>query len=269
MHDNSILEGHFSRVVEIMSRLRGEGGCPWDREQTFDSIRAHTIEEAYEVLEAVTNRDWDGLREELGDLFLQVVFYAQMATEEDRFSLADVLEELADKLVRRHPHVFGKEQAATAEAALARWNAAKAAEGKRSDASRMAGIPASLPALSEAVKQGERAARVGLDWSDTAAVWGKLEEELDELRRAASSGEPHERVEEELGDVLLTASSLARHLGVDPEAALKHANRKFARRFRRIEAWDGGAPTRHTAAEWEELWERSKREETPTSNPKP
>ncbi|TAN20863.1 MAG: nucleoside triphosphate pyrophosphohydrolase [Acidobacteria bacterium] len=249
-------EARFQRVVEIMRRLRAPNGCPWDREQTFDSIRANTLEEAYEVLEAIGERDWEGLREELGDLLLQVVFYAEMAEEEGKFTIAGVLEELADKLVRRHPHVFGKEKAANADAALARWNAAKAAEGKREDRSALAGIPRALPGLAEAQKMGQRAARQGFDWDNVEGVWRKLDEELAELRTA----ETRETREEEMGDVLFTAANLARHMGVDPEAALKHANQKFARRYRAMEALAPDARGR-TAQQWEELWQRAKRAE--------
>lgn len=253
---SSIIEARFQRVVEIMRRLRSPDGCPWDREQTFDSIRANTLEEAYEVLEAISARDWQGLREELGDLLLQVVFYAEMAEEASHFTLAEVLDELADKLVRRHPHVFGKEKAASAEAALARWNAAKAAEGKREDRSALAGIPRALPGLAEAQKMGQRSARQGFDWENAAGVWRKLEEELAELQAA----ETRERREEELGDVLFTAANLARHMGVDAEAALKHANQKFARRYRAMEALAPDVRER-TAQQWEELWQRVKRAE--------
>ena len=251
----------FDRVVAIMHRLRAPDGCPWDRKQDFDSIRQHTLEEAYEVLEAIGERDWPALREELGDLLLQVVFYAEMAEEQHLFDINDVLTELADKLVRRHPHVFGEgERAANPEAALTRWNEMKAAEGKRADTSEMAGIPKGLPGLSEAVKMGQRAARVGFDWPDAAGVWEKLEEELGELRRAAEEPGDRRRIEEELGDVLFTVANLARHLGLDGEAACKHANQKFARRFRLMEqaaGADTGADK--TAAQWEELWQQAKR----------
>ncbi|MGH9413299.1 MAG: nucleoside triphosphate pyrophosphohydrolase [Terriglobales bacterium] len=253
-----IIEARFQRVVDIMRRLRAPDGCPWDREQTFDSIRANTLEETYEVLEAIAARDWEGLREELGDLLLQVLFYAQMAGEAGRFTLDAVLDELAEKLVRRHPHVFGAAKAANADAALARWNAVKAAEGKRDDHSAMAGIPRALPALAEAQKMGQRAARLGFDWNHADEVWPKLDEEMAELRQA----ETHTHREEELGDLLLTVVSLARHYGLDAEAALKHANQKFARRFRAMETMAPAAGQR-TAEQWEELWQRAKHEKTP------
>ncbi|MGN6592697.1 MAG: nucleoside triphosphate pyrophosphohydrolase [Terriglobales bacterium] len=259
-----MIDAPFDRVVAIMHRLRAPDGCPWDRKQDFDSIRQHTIEEAYEVLEAIAERDWAALREELGDLLLQVVFYAEMAEEQQLFTIQDVLTELADKLVRRHPHVFGEgERAASPDAALARWNEMKAAEGKREDRSGMAGIPPGLPGLAEAMKMGQRAARVKFDWPDAAGVWTKLDEELGELRRAAEEPGNRRRMEEELGDVLFTLANLARHLGLDAEAASKHANQKFARRFRLMEqaaGADGGAEK--TAAQWEELWQQVKRNET-------
>ncbi len=244
-----------------MRQLRAPGGCPWDREQTFDSIRQHTLEEAYEVLEAVTARDPAALREELGDLLLQVVFYAQMAQEEGWFGIADVLRELAGKLVRRHPHVFGDQAGAarTPADALARWNAAKAAEKANAGrASRLSGIPAGLPGLAEAHKLGQRAAAAGFDWADAAGVEAKLEEEVAELRQARTSG-GRAAQEEELGDLLFTVANWARHEGLDPEAALKHANRKFQRRFQAMEAAAGaGELERLSAAQWETLWQQAK-----------
>ncbi|MGH9474837.1 MAG: nucleoside triphosphate pyrophosphohydrolase [Terriglobales bacterium] len=242
-----------------MRRLRAPDGCAWDREQTFDSIRANTLEEAYEVLEAISARNWEGLREELGDLLLQAIFYAQMAAEAGYFTLAEVLDELAEKLVRRHPHVFGDAQAADATAALAHWNAAKAAEGKRADASTLSGIVRTLPGLAEAGKLGQRAAGVGFDWSGAAGVWEKLEEEIAELQAAERAGQPPAQLEEELGDMLFTAANLARHLGLDAEAALKHANQKFARRFRAMEERGGGGA--RAAEEWEQLWRQVKQNE--------
>jgi ATP diphosphatase len=251
-------------VVEIMHRLRAPGGCPWDREQTFDSIRKHTLEEAYEVLEAVTARNPAALREELGDLLLQVVFYAEMAREETWFSIADVLRELADKLVRRHPHVFGDDAgtARSADEALARWNAAKAAEKPAAARpSKLSGIAPGLPALAEAHKLGQRAAAAGFDWADARGVEAKLDEEIDELRRARAEG-GRQAQEAELGDLLFTLANWARHEGLDPEAALKHANRKFQRRFQAMEA-AAGTPEleRLSAAQWETLWQRAKQAE--------
>ncbi len=251
-------------MVAILRRLRAPDGCPWDREQTFDSIRPHTLEEAYEVLEAVTARDREALREELGDLLLQVVFYAQMAQEAGWFAIADVLRELEAKLVRRHPHVFGEAagSARTPEEALARWNAAKAQEkpaGARQ--SRLSGIAAGLPGLAEAHKLGQRAAAVGFDWADASGVEAKLDEEIGELRQARTQG-GREAQEAELGDLLFTLANWARHEGLDPEAALKHANRKFERRFRAMEAAATEDLERLSAAQWETLWQQAKQAET-------
>ncbi len=256
-----------------MRRLRAPGGCPWDRKQTFDSIRAHTLEEAYEVLEAIGERNWPGLREELGDLLLQVVFYAEMAEEAGHFTLEEVLRELAEKLVRRHPHVFGEAAAEglSPEEALGRWNAVKAAEraaagADEERASLMAGIPPGLPALAEAVKRGQRAAGVGFDWPQAQGVVAKLREEMAELDAEMAGGD-RRRLEEELGDLLFTAANLARHLGLEPESALKRANRKFQRRFEAMERMAEGRALRALTAEaWEELWQRAKRAQPPNGD---
>lgn len=262
LHPDSNIDAGFARVVEIMHRLRAPGGCPWDQKQTFDSIRAHTLEEAYEVLEAISDRDWPALREELGDLLLQVVFYAEMAEEEGRFNIQEVLQGLAEKLVRRHPHVFAEAPAGlSAEEALGRWNAAKAAEREAAGAgpaSLMAGIPRGLPALAEAVKRGQRAAGVGFDWPAVEGVLAKLEEELGELRAEMAQADPA-GLEEELGDLLFTVANLARHLGVEPESALKRANRKFRARFEAMEGLAAGRELAQlTPTQWDELWERAK-----------
>ncbi|HUX68454.1 MAG TPA: nucleoside triphosphate pyrophosphohydrolase [Terriglobales bacterium] len=273
MHTDSNIDAGFARVVEIMRRLRAPGGCPWDRKQTFDSIRAHTLEEAYEVLEAIGERNWPGLREELGDLLLQVVFYAEMAEEAGHFTLEEVLRELAEKLVRRHPHVFGEAAAEglSPEEALGRWNAVKAAEraaagADEERASLMAGIPPGLPALAEAVKRGQRAAGVGFDWPQAQGVVAKLREEMAELDAEMAGGD-RRRLEEELGDLLFTAANLARHLGLEPESALKRANRKFQRRFEAMERMAEGRALRALTAEaWEELWQRAKRAQPPNGD---
>lgn len=272
LHNKTNIDAALARVVEIMHQLRAPGGCPWDRRQTFDSIRTHTLEEAYEVLEAIGDRNWPGLREELGDLLLQVVFYAEMAEEAGYFAIDDVLRELADKLIRRHPHVFAEPgSAATPDEALGRWNAAKAAErtpaGAASQApppSLMAGIPKHLPALAEAGKLGGRAARAGFDWPAAALIWSKIEEELTELRAALTrpdGGGRTAEIEDELGDVLFSVVNLARHLDLDPEAALKRANRKFLRRFQHMEdaaRAQGRELNQLAAAEWDERWRESK-----------
>src|SRR6185437_9923552 len=190
--NNASIDASFARVVGIMHRLRAPEGCPWDRAQTFESIRAHTLEETYEVLEAISARDFAALREELGDLLLHVLFYSEMAAEQDRFTIADVLNELADKLVRRHPHVFQPgESAASPEAALGRWNAMKAAEkGGSPRKSLLDGIPRELPGLAEAAKLGHRAASVGFDWPDPGGVAAKVEEEWGELHAEMAANAP-------------------------------------------------------------------------------
>ncbi len=285
----------FERAVSIMARLRGPGGCPWDREQTFDSIKPYTLEEAYEVLEAIDNRDWDELRGELGDLLLQVLFYSQMAQEDGTFSIDDVLERLSDKLVRRHPHVFGDVTAETSADVLRNWEAIKAEEKKRrleagggksakteAGESVLAGVSAAMPALLEAHKLSSRAAHVGFDWPEIGGLFEKLEEEAaelkDELRQLpspvrpaargiAGSGKPQvpedlrHRLEEEVGDMFFVLVNIARYLALDPESALKKTNRKFKRRFQWMEEQlraSGRGAQDASAEELESLWQRAK-----------
>jgi MazG family protein len=289
---------HFERAVSIMARLRGPGGCPWDREQTFDSIKPYTLEEAYEVLEAIDNRDWDELRGELGDLLLQVLFYSQMAEEEGRFSINDVLDRLSTKLVNRHPHVFGDATAETSADVLRNWEAIKAEEKKKrleagggksvqpqNPESVLAGVSSAMPALLEAHKLSSRAAHVGFDWQEIGGLFDKLEEEVielrDELRRlpspatpvgrgVAGSGKPQvpealrHRLEEEVGDMFFVVVNIARYLSLDPESALKKTNRKFKRRFQWMEEQlraSGRTPQQSTMNELESLWQRAKQQE--------
>lgn len=246
-----------------MHRLRAPGGCPWDRQQTYDSIRQHTLEEAYEVLEAITGRNWDGLREELGDLLLQVVFYAEMAQEDGHFTMEDVLRHLADKLIRRHPHVFsaGGEAGLSPEQALGRWNEIKRQEkGIDAPASRLAGIPRALPGLAEAAKLGQRAASVGFDWPDLAGVLAKVREELAEFESEQVAPANLSRLEDEFGDILFSLCQLARRCGIEPESALKRANRKFERRFQHMERTAGGRDLSELSmADWDALWNEAKR----------
>jgi ATP diphosphatase len=285
-----------------MARLRAPDGCPWDRSQTFDSIRSYTLEETYEVLQAIGDRDWPGVREELGDLLLQVLFYAQMATEAGLFDIGEVMTGLAEKLVRRHPHVFedASGQRLSPEQALGRWDAMKAAEkpgagegGARSKpVSSLGKIPRGLPAIVEAYKMSVRAAAQGFEWPDTEAVLSKLEEEIAELRaelkapkappaagdkpasaeRAAGAGAPppqapgnlNARIEEEVGDMFFTVVNVARHLGVEPESALKRSNAKFRRRYDAMEEklQAGGRTVAATdAAELDRQWNEVKRGE--------
>ena len=262
----------IGRLLAIMARLRDpEGGCPWDLEQTFATIAPHTIEEAYEVAQAIADEDWPSLRDELGDLLFQVVYYAQMAREKGFFDFNEVAESIADKMVSRHPHVFGDENIADAAAQTTAWEAHKAAERRAKAPSSAAtpgvldGVARGLPGLTRAKKLQSRAARVGFDWPSAAPVIGKIEEEIGELRAELAQNSAPERLADELGDLLFAYANLARHLGLDPEAALRGANAKFERRFRRIEALlaaDGRAPEDADLAEMETLWVRAKTEET-------
>jgi MazG family protein len=238
----------ISRLIEIMAALRNpDGGCPWDLEQDFMSIRNYTIEEAYEVADAIERRNFDDLRDELGDLLLQPVFHAQMAAEARRFDFGDVVHAITEKLIRRHPHVFGEQAARDAGGAKARWDdvkedeRAKKAARRSGPASVLDDVPMVLPALARAEKLTKRAARIGFDWPDVPAVLEKVTEELAELDAATTPEARHE----ELGDLLFAVANLARHLGIDPEAALRDANAKFTRRFHYVEARaaaDGIAP---------------------------
>ncbi|MCU0815916.1 MAG: nucleoside triphosphate pyrophosphohydrolase [Cypionkella sp.] len=255
-------EGGLPRLVEIMARLRAPDGCPWDREQTFATIALYTIEEAHEVADAIAREAWGELKGELGDLLFQSVYHAQMAAEAGLFDLHDVIRAISDKMVARHPHVFGAEaDPRTAEEQTAAWEAQKARE--RGPARVLDGVALGLPALTRAVKLQKRAARVGFDWPSTDEVVAKITEEAAELVEARESLTPAE-VEEEFGDLLFVMANLARHLSVDPEAALRAANAKFTRRFARIEDWlaeAGKTPAESDLAEMDALWNRAKAEE--------
>jgi tetrapyrrole methylase family protein / MazG family protein len=249
----------FQRLVEIMARLRAPGGCPWDREQTFDSIKPYTLEETYEVMDAIDRRDWRGLAEELGDFILQAVFYAQMAEEEKLFAIGDALDAINEKLVRRHPHIFGSETAETPGDVMRIWGEVKASEkkDKDKDASLLSGVPRALPALVEAQQIASRAAGVGFDWENREQVIEKLHEELREFENA-----PPEEQEGELGDLLFVLVNIARFAKVDPEQALRKTNTKFRQRFGYIEqklAERGRRLTESNIGEMEELWQEAKR----------
>ncbi len=289
----------FERAVEIMARLRAPGGCPWDREQSFDTIKPYTLEETYEVLEAIDNRDWRELTGELGDLLLQVLFYSEMAREAGHFSIDDVLERLAKKLVDRHPHVFGEVKADTPAEVLRNWEALKAEEkrkrveaggGKEAETaadarSVLAGVSSRMPALLEAHKLSSRAAHVGFDWPEIEGLFTKLSEETEELREEleglpvksgapgkgiAGSGTPQVpealrgRLEDEVGDLFFVLVNIARYLSLDPESALRKTNRKFRRRFQwmeeRLQA-SGRGPQQASMDELEELWQQAKQRE--------
>ncbi|MDP9169077.1 MAG: nucleoside triphosphate pyrophosphohydrolase [Acidobacteriota bacterium] len=227
----------FQRLVEIMALLRAPGGCPWDREQSFYSIRKYTLEETYEVLDAIDRRDWSDLRDELGDFLLQAVFYAQMAAEEGLFEIGDSLDAINQKLVRRHPHVFADESAATGDDVKKRWDEIKAGERKlkpQTPQGLLDTVPRALPALIEAQQITSRAAGVGFDWSDANQVVEKLHEELAEFAQAREAASP-DRMEDELGDLLFVIVNLARFVKVDPEQALRRTNAKFRERFKHIE----------------------------------
>ena len=270
----------FERSAEIMKRLRAPDGCPWDREQNFDSIRKYTLEEVYEVFDAIERSDWPHLSEELGDLLLQVLFYAEMAANEGHFTISDVLNELNRKLVRRHPHVFGEEAAreagnqaevdAAVEGSAARvlrnWEEIKKAEklaarkSAESAHSRLAGVSRALPALSEATKIGSKAAKVGFDWPVWRDLLPKMNEELAELEAEAEKSERDSAaVEAELGDVLFTAVNLGRHLGVDAEMALRGANLRFRQRFQWMEKHAQKPLEELDPAELEDLWSTAKK----------
>ncbi|MCC6207227.1 MAG: nucleoside triphosphate pyrophosphohydrolase [Gammaproteobacteria bacterium] len=256
----------MDELLEIMRRLRArEGGCPWDSAQTLQSLLPHTLEEAYEVVDAIERGDVAGLCDELGDLLFQVVFYARIAEEQGAFTFREVAEGIVTKLIRRHPHVFGAGQIADAQAQSADWEAHKARE--RSDKGvrgTLAGVAQALPALTRAVKLQNRAARDGFDWPDVERVFDKIAEEIGELRAELGTPAGSPRRVHEVGDLLLAVSNLARHLGVDPEAALRQANRRFEWRYARMEAIaaDGGHRFGDLALdEQEALWRRAKSEE--------
>jgi MazG family protein len=260
-----------SALLELMARLRDPvNGCPWDREQTFATIAPFTLEEAYEVADAIDRGDPGQLRDELGDLLFQIVFHSRMAQERGWFDFAAVAISIHDKLVRRHPHVFAGAPVEGLEAQTRNWEELKARERAQAaarqqsaDGSALADVPKALPALSRAAKLGRRAARVGFDWQEPGQVRDKVIEELAEVDQALGQ-ESHERLAEEMGDMLFAMANWALHLKVDPEEALRAANAKFERRFRRMEALAGarGAQLESlTAAQWDELWNRAKRPE--------
>jgi nucleoside triphosphate diphosphatase len=258
-------------AVAIMAKLRAPGGCPWDREQTFDTIKRYTLEETYEVFDAIERRDWAGLKDELGDLLLQVLFYAQMASDAGYFDIYDVAANLNAKLIRRHPHVFGDVEAEDSGTVLRNWEQIKREEKKTAaqQESLLADIPRTMPAMLEAGKLGSRAAKVGFDWPDVQGLFEKLNEEIAELKNELPDKPQSEsqiagsNVEEEFGDLLFTAINLARHLKIDPESALRAANAKFRQRFGAMEIAAGGKDelANRSPEQLEELWSKAKAEE--------
>jgi len=252
-------------LIQVMAALRNpDGGCPWDLEQNFRSIAPYTLEEAYEVADAIERGDMGELREELGDLLLQVVFHARMAEEEGTFAFPDVVQAICEKMIRRHPHVFGDETRGSADGVKDRWDeikaAEKAAKGKKTNAL-LDDVPANLPGLTQAVKLQHKAAKVGFDWPQTEDVLDKITEEAGELLEEARDGLSHARQEEEFGDLLFVMANLARHLSIDPEAALRRANQKFRRRFWHIERVLGAKLQDATLEEMDALWDEAKRKD--------
>ncbi|PYS39937.1 MAG: nucleoside triphosphate pyrophosphohydrolase [Acidobacteria bacterium] len=267
----------FERLVNIMATLRGPNGCPWDKQQDFNSLKPMLVEEVYEVLEAIENNDLDGLAEELGDLLLHVVFHAHLGKEAGQFDINTVVDKISDKLVRRHPHVFGNESVSTAEEVIKNWEAIKAEEKAQKLQNRtpeqrslLEGIPSKLPAIHEAHQISSRAARVGFDWPDVDGIFEKLQEEVRELKEVISSGggeTRRERLEDEIGDILFVIVNIARYLKIDSESALKRANRKFKVRFRYMEnelARQGKNLEQTSLQEMEALWQKAKAETIPT-----
>jgi MazG family protein len=249
----------FERLVGIMAKLRAPGGCPWDREQNFDTIKPYLLEETYEVFDAIDQRDWPGLAEELGDLMLQAVFFAQMASEESKFRIDDSLEAISEKLIRRHPHVFSDGTAKTSEQVLRRWDEIKANEKKdqgKPQLGRLDSVPRQLPALVEAQQISSKAASVGFDWENPEQVLDKLDEELRELAEARAAG-TREEMEGEIGDLLFVIVNLARKIKVDPEQALRKTNAKFRKRFAHVESRGGFSPG-STIKQMEALWQEAK-----------
>lgn len=249
----------FEKLVGILERLRAPDGCPWDREQTYKDIAPHTLEEVHEVLDAIDRNDLDGLREELGDLLLQIIFYAQIAKEEKKFTIDDVVESINKKLIHRHPHVFGETKVKDSGEVLERWEQLKFQEGKKSV---VGGVPKALPALLKAYRLGEKTARVGFDWEDAEGVLSKLEEETRELHEARKTKD-ESQVEHEYGDLLFTMANIGRFLGIDPEGALRKATERFIKRFKLMEneiAKQKKEMQKLTAKEWDELWEEAKKQ---------
>ena len=255
----------FAQLVEIMARLRSPEGCPWDREQTLETIKPYLLEETYEVLDAIDARDWDGLADELGDLLLQVVFFSQMAQEAGHFDITDALEAINSKLVRRHPHVFAQGEAKTAEDVVRKWDEIKATEKAASAKPKglLASVPRSLPALMEARQLAGKAAKAGFDWENVEQVLKKLREELAELDQARKANS-QEALQDEIGDLLFVIVNIARFLKVDPEQALRGTNSKFRRRFEHVEKGLEAQKkplSEATIEEMEQLWQDSKRHE--------
>jgi XTP/dITP diphosphohydrolase/ATP diphosphatase len=266
MIDNSSAQAAgeaFAEAVRIMAQLRAPDGCPWDREQTMDSIKPHTLEETYEVFDAIDRRAWPELRDELGDLLLQVIFYAQIAADDAHFDIEQVVRGLSAKLIRRHPHIFADAVAETAGDVNRTWEAVKEQEraGKPRGEGFLSDVPQFVPALVEARKLGSKAAKIGFDWPDVAGLFDKVQEEIAEVRAEITVSPDTAKLEEEIGDLYFVLTNLSRRLQVDPEQALRKANAKFRRRFRAMEVEAGDAFHGLSLKEKDELWDRAKRVE--------
>jgi len=251
----------FQQLVDIMARLRAPGGCPWDREQTFDSIKPYTVEETYEVIDAIERKDYPALCEELGDLMLQPVFYAQMAAEAGHFTIEDSLKAINEKLIRRHPHVFGDVQADTPDQVLTNWDAIKKQEKGDVPQGLLDTVNRAQPALMEAMQISKKAAKAGFEWPNHEDVLAKLDEEIDEFKQARVTGE-QAAIESEIGDLLFTVVNLARWAKVDPEQALRHTNTKFRQRFAHVEsrvAAQGKELAATPIDEMEQYWQEAKK----------
>lgn len=262
--DGAREERSIDILLGIIARLRGPGGCPWDREQTLDSLRPFLLEECYELLEALDSGDPARHLDELGDVLLQVVLQARIREEQGAFSFADVARVLSEKLVRRHPHVFGEVQVANAQDVVRNWDAIKATEKAQPDASVLDGLPPALPALQKAQRLQSRAARQGFDWPEASGVWAKIDEELAEVRAALTAAD-HARVEDEIGDLLFTIVNLSRRHQVTAEEALRRAAAKFERRFREVERRmraEGRALNATSLAEMDRHWNAVKADES-------
>jgi XTP/dITP diphosphohydrolase len=254
----------FQRLVDIMDNLRDK--CPWDRKQTINTLRSMTIEETYELADAITENDWNGIREELGDILLHIIFYARIGREQGQFTLYDVIDGICEKLIRRHPHIYGDVQVKDENDVKKNWENLKLKEGKTSV---LSGVPNGLPSMVKAMRLQEKARQVGFEWDNREQVWEKVEEEIAELKEAvkdrdhADSEENNMKVEEELGDVLFSLVNFARFLNTDPEQALERTNKKFISRFRGMEAialQQGRSLQNMTLAEMDELWNSIKRQ---------
>lgn len=252
----------FKNLVEIMEKLRSEEGCPWDKVQTHDTLKRYLLEETYELIEAIEKEDYKEMKEELGDLLLQIVFHSKIAKDEGKFDINDVIDTISQKMISRHPHVFGEASFDTPEEVLNQWNDRKKEEGKLKE-SILEGIPLALPALLRAYKIQSRVAKVGFDWENVEGVLDKIQEEIAELKAAVKSVE-RAKIEEELGDVLFSIVNLARFLRVDPETALRKTNRKFEERFKKLEKLakeQGKSLKKMPLSEMDALWEQIKNEE--------